>query len=313
MFLLIKFNKKKLLIITIIMILSLGLNGCSSKNKEGLIAEVNGEAITEEEFNADYQVFKTLYEKQLGKDALDQVGQDGKTLEQSLKESILEKLIMERIVAKESDTMNISVSDEEVSEQLASYIDEMGGQEKFDEFLDNNDITIEFFQDNMKKELLVNKHKVEFLKGIDISEDEAKKFFEENKDNLVILKASHILVATEEEGNAILERLKNGEDFAKIATLESLDTVSAARGGDLGYFGKGAMIAEFEDAAMALKEGEISKLVKTEVGYHIIKLHERKDTFEELRDEIINLLKEQKYVEAFQKLRDDAKVEKYLK
>ena len=172
---------------------------------------------------------------------------------------------------------------------------------------------MEFFQDNMKKELLVNKHKVEFLKGIDISEDEAKKFFEENKDNLVILKASHILVATEEEGNAILERLKNGEDFAKIATLESLDTVSAARGGDLGYFGKGAMIAEFEDAAMALKEGEISKLVKTEVGYHIIKLHERKDTFEELRDEIINLLKEQKYVEAFQKLRDDAKVEKYLK
>jgi foldase protein PrsA len=313
MFLLIKFNKKKLLIITIIMILSLGLNGCSSKNKEGLVAEVNGEAITEEEFNADYQVFKTLYEKQLGKDALDQVGQDGKTLEQSLKESILEKLIMERIVAKESDTMNISVSDEEVSEQLASYIDEMGGQEKFDEFLDNNDITMEFFQDNMKKELLVNKHKVEFLKGIDISEDEAKKFFEENKDNLVILKASHILVATEEEGNAILERLKNGEDFAKIATLESLDTVSAARGGDLGYFGKGAMIAEFEDAAMALKEGEISKLVKTEVGYHIIKLHERKDTFEELRDEIINLLKEQKYVEAFQKLRDDAKVEKYLK
>jgi foldase protein PrsA len=142
MFLLIKFNKKKLLIITIIMILSLGLNGCSSKNKEGLVAEVNGEAITEEEFNADYQVFKTLYEKQLGKDALDQVGQDGKTLEQSLKESILEKLIMERIVAKESDTMNISVSDEEVSEQLASYIDEMGGQEKFDEFLDNNDITI---------------------------------------------------------------------------------------------------------------------------------------------------------------------------
>ena len=313
MFLLIKFNKKKLLIITIIMILSLGLNGCSSKNKEGLVAEVNGEAITEEEFNADYQVFKTLYEKQLGKDALDQVGQDGKTLEQSLKESILEKLIMERIVAKEAETMNISVSDEEVAEQLASYIDEMGGQEKFDEFLNNNDITMEFFQENMKKELLVNKHKVEFSKGIDISEEEAKKFFEENKENLVILKASHILVATEEEGNAILERLKNGEDFAKIATLESLDTVSAAKGGDLGYFGKGAMIAEFEDAAMALKEGEISKLVKTEVGYHIIKLIERKDTFEELRDEIKNLLKEQKYVEAFQKLRDDAKVEKYLK
>lgn len=307
-----KLNKKNLLIITMIMILSLGLFGCN-KNTEGLVAQVNGETITEEEFNADYQVFKTLYEKQLGKDALQQVGPDGKTLEQSLKDSILEKLIMERIVAKEAEAMNIGISDEEVALPLEGYINELGGQEKFDEFLKNNEITKEFFEDNMRKELLVDKHKEQFLNGVTITDEEARDFFEENKENLVILRASHILVETEEEGNAIIEKLNNGEDFATLATLESLDSVSAAEGGDLGYFGKGSMIAEFEEAAMALEEGEISNLVKTEVGYHIIQLHERKDTFEELIDEIINLLKEQEYLAAIQKLRDDAKVEKYLK
>lgn len=312
MFLLMKLNKKKLIIITMVMILSLGAFGCS-KNTEGLVAQVNGQAITEEEFNADYQVFKTLYARQLGKDALEQIGPDGKTLEESLKDSILEKLIMERLVAKAAEDMNVSISDEEVAEPVEGYIEELGGQQKFDEFLINNEITREFFEMNMRKELLVDKHKAEYIKGVSITDEEAKTFFEENKDNLVVLKASHILVATEEEGNAIIERLNNGEDFATLATLESLDSVSAAEGGDLGYFGKGAMIADFEDAAMLLEEGEISDLVKTEVGYHIIQLHERKDTFEELEDEIEKVLKEQQYLEAIQKLRDDAKVEKYLK
>lgn len=306
-----KFNVKKLLIITLISAVALGLFGCA-KNTEGLVGEVNGEGITEEEFNMDYQVFQNLYEKQLGDDALEQPGQDGKTLGESLKDSILEKLIMEKLVAKESAEMNIAVTDEEVVEQMDSYITSMGGQENFDEFLASNKLTIEFFKANMKKELLVDKHKAEFLKGLKLTEDDAKKYFEENKENLVVLKASHILVATEEEGKAILERLNAGEDFATVATLESLDSVSAAKGGELGYFAKGNMIAEFEDAAFELEEGEISELVKTEVGYHIIKLEERKDTFEELKDDIIDVLNEEQYIAKVEELRSDAKVEKYL-
>ena len=87
--------------------------------------------------------------------------------------------------------------------------------------------------------------------------------------------------------------------------------MSALQGGDLEYFGKGAMIPEFEDAAFALKEGETSDLVKTEVGYHIIRVAERLDTFEELEEEIIKILEEQSYVNMVQQLRNDAKVEKY--
>ena len=308
----IKINlKKKVLIISAITILALGLFGCT-KNTEGLVAEVNGETITEEEFTADYQVFRNLYEKQLGEDALEQEGQDGKTLDESLKESILEKLIMERIVAKEALAMNITVTDEDVAEQMENYIASMGGQEKFDEFLATSDISKEFFEANMRKELLVDKHKAEFLNLGKVTDEEAKEYFDEHKEDLVILKASHILVATEEEGNTILDRLKSGEEFATLATLESLDSVSAVQGGELGYFAKGNMISEFEDVAFQLEEGETSGLVKTDIGYHIIHLQERKDTYEELKDDIIQMLKEDQYLSSIQKLRDDAKVSKYL-
>jgi len=81
---------------------------------------------------------------------------------------------------------------------------------------------------------------------------------------------AHTLVKTEAEANTILERLSKGEKFANIAKQVSL-CPSSKRGGDLGSFGRGAMVKEFETAAFALNKGETSKLVKTKFGYHIIK------------------------------------------
>jgi len=81
---------------------------------------------------------------------------------------------------------------------------------------------------------------------------------------------AHILIKTEQEAKAVLERLKKGEKFASIAKEVSL-CPSGKRGGDLGTFGRGKMVKEFETAAFALKKGEISPIVKTKFGYHIIK------------------------------------------
>ena len=81
---------------------------------------------------------------------------------------------------------------------------------------------------------------------------------------------AHILVKTEKEANAILERLKKGEKFSAIAKNVSL-CPSKKRGGDLGTFGRGQMVKEFENAAFALDKGQISGIVKTQFGYHIIK------------------------------------------
>jgi len=81
---------------------------------------------------------------------------------------------------------------------------------------------------------------------------------------------AHILVKTEKEANKILERLKKGDKFSKIAKELSL-CPSKKRGGDLGTFGRGQMVKEFEKAAFALQKGQISSIVKTKFGYHIIK------------------------------------------
>jgi foldase protein PrsA len=85
------------------------------------------------------------------------------------------------------------------------------------------------------------------------------------------IKCSHILVQKQSEALAILEKIKNGEKFGKLAKELSIDSGSAKRDGNLGYFGRGKMVKEFENAAFNLQAGQISEPVKTQYGYHIIK------------------------------------------
>ena len=121
--------------------------------------------------------------------------------------------------------------------------------------------------------------------------------------------ARHILVATEDEAKAILARLKNGEDFGAIAKEKSTDTSSGAKGGDLGWFGAGAMVKEFETAAFALKVGEISQPVKSSFGYHIIQVlgHENR----QLDGAAFAKFRDQSFADYLKTLRDAVKVEQY--
>lgn len=311
MLLLFRFKYKKIFVVGLLIALVFTISGCKN-NEEGLVAKVDGEGITMEEFESEYEVYKRMYEQQLGEDAMSQTGEGGITLGEELKGNIVEKLIMERLVAKDAINMNIVVTDEEIKEQLDQYIAIVEEQGNFDEFLEANKLTTEFLKENLKKDLLFNKHNEAFLKDIIITDEEIENYFNSNKEDLIVVKASHILVKSEEDGKKVINKLNAGEEFASVAATESIDSSSAVQGGNLGYFKKGTYVNEFEQAAFALQVGETSKLVKTEVGYHVIKIDDRKDTLETLKDDIILVLKDEKYLEKIQSLRDSAKVKIFL-
>lgn len=108
-----------------------------------------------------------------------------------------------------------------------------------------------------------------------VTDKEIQDYYEAHKKDFTAnnqVRASHILVKTEEEAKKLLDQIKKGVDFAKLAKANSIDTGSAKNGGDLGFFSRGQMVPEFERAAFGLKKGEISNPVKTQYGYHIIKV-----------------------------------------
>ena len=140
------------------------------------------------------------------------------------------------------------------------------------------------------------------IDGLTVSDDDAQKFYSENTQMFVQperVHARHILVSGDENLAKVQEALKSGKSFDIVAEEFSIDPGSAQNGGDLGEFPRGVMVPEFENAAFALKNpGEVSQPVKTQFGWHIIKLEERipesTAPFESVKDRILQDLREQK-------------------
>lgn len=126
--------------------------------------------------------------------------------------------------------------------------------------------------------LLKNYAFTKIIKDEKVSDEEAKKYFEDHKEVFAkeTVDASHILVKTEEEAEKIKKEIEEGKDFAKAAT-EYSTCPSKEAGGALGEFPRGAMVPEFEEKAFSMEEGEISEPVKTQFGYHIIKVNKKAD------------------------------------
>jgi len=280
----------------IILCVALGLvAGCGNgnSNKEA-VASVNGKNISRDELN-------DVLLKQYGQQALN-------------------SLISQKVIELEAQKQNIKVSENEIQKELENYYDSYGGQKDFLQTLEENGFTL----DDIKKDLTLNIKMKKLLKTrISVTDEEAKAYFEENKATFATekqVKASHILVETEEKANEIKEKLANGEDFAKLAKENSTDTMTKENGGDLGFFGNGQMVKEFEEAAFSLNVGEISPPVKTKYGYHIIKVEEKTDAqeanYEKSKNEIKDILFDQKsqaeYETWMQELYGQYKIENFL-
>jgi peptidyl-prolyl cis-trans isomerase C len=150
-----------------------------------------------------------------------------------------------------------------------------------------------------------------------VSDDAMKKFYDETVKTLKgtqEVKARHILLEDEGEAKKALERLKKGEDFAKLAGELSKDPGSGKEGGDLGWFEKERMVPEFAEAAFKLEKGQLSELVKSQFGFHIIKVDDKRDkappAFEAVKEQLKRYMTQKAQQDYVLKLREGVKVEK---
>src|SRR5262249_27141126 len=150
-----------------------------------------------------------------------------------------------------------------------------------------------------------------------VTDAEMKKVYEEAVKlaaNEQEVRARHILVPTEDEAKAILVEVKKGTDFAELARQKSKDPGAAAEGGDLGFFTKDQMVPEFAETAFKLDKGQLSDPIKTQFGWHVIKVEDKRDrpvpSFEQVKDQIDAYVVRRAQAEAIAKLRQGAKIER---
>jgi len=128
------------------------------------------------------------------------------------------------------------------------------------------------------------------------------------------VRARHILVETEDEAKAVLAELKKGTDFAELARLKSKDPGAASEGGDLGYFTKDQMVPEFAEAAYKLEKGQLSEPVKSQFGWHVIRVEDKRDRvippFEQVKDQVEAFVARKAQAEVIAKVRQGAKIER---
>ena len=303
-------KKKFKIVLLALTILTMIFAVSCKKADESAVATVNGKAISEKEFTENYKVYELMYKQQLGEEALKKTDKDGVSFKDKLKENILEKLIVDELINQEIDNKKIAITDEELNNLYEQTIKNIGGQEQYEEFLKQQNITDDFIKDSNKKDYKQQKLEEAFYKDNKVTEEEIKDFYDANKERLIKYSLSQIMADNEEDAKKLYDKLEAGEDFAELAKNESSDTYSAANGGNMGEVQASTMPKEFLNAVSTTEIGSYSKVFKSDMGYHIVKVDDKKDQLEDLRTEIEQTLKSQKFIEYMKDLRANADVKK---
>ncbi len=224
-----------------------------------LAARVNGQPITLAEYEAELARYLAALP-----DAPDPQSERGQQLALQLKDAALEALIEYALIEQEAARSGIQVSDQQVDDELAIAKARAGGEAQFRAWLAAIRQTEADIRALLRRELLVNAVRDHVLATMPRTAE--------------YVHAYHIVVATEREARRVLTQLQNGAKFTALARSLSLDESTRADGGDLGWFARntGAVLwPEVEDAAFGLQPGETSAIVKSPIGYHIIRVTER--------------------------------------
>jgi foldase protein PrsA len=282
-----------------------------------VVAKVSGEEITKDEFNKTFQIFKSQYEQQFGTEVWDQEV-DGKKFSEVAKEKLLDMLIDEKLELKKAAELGITVTDAEVNTEIENAKKYFDSEDKFNEYLKGQNMDLEYFKQSVKKDILIKKLTDKLTEKITVADQELKSYYDTHQSEFVSVKASHILLDTKEEAEKMLQRVKAGENFNELAKQNSKDPTAKENGGELGYFKHGDMVEPFEKAAFALKPGQISEVVQTDFGFHIIKVEDTKlDKFEDVKEQLKStILSDKKSSESeklLEEMRKNTKIEKFTK
>ena len=291
---------------------------------DGVAVTVNGVDIMETEIEADF--------KKMTAQAPPSYVEKNK---EKFRQQVLERRIAIQLIDEKAEATNTTVSDEDVLAQ----VNEIAAQQKmtveqFKKILQDRGVSYDEWEEQVRWGVLLGKLvDAEYGDQLKITDTDANNFYSANIRQFETpeqIRASHILIKPVIDPNIdpneakakalakaqdLLKQIKEGADFAELAKTTG-GYPSAPNGGDLGYFGRGRMVPAFDIAAFALKVNEVSDVVQTEYGYHIIKVTDKKEasrkTFEQAREDINRILKRRKQTEFFQnylqKLRAGANV-----
>ena len=291
------------------------------------IAVINGVAISRQQFDRELTIH------------LERVSRQGQQVSDAqmaaLKRDVLEGLIEREVLYQQSQKAGIKITDQSVDEQLAVIKKRFPGEQDFKNALSAMNLTEDEVKSQIARGLAIRELiDQQIMSKITVSDEESKAYYDANPQFFKQpeqVKASHILIkveadATDEQKaearkkiNDIQQKLKNGGDFAELAK-EYSEGPSNVRGGDLGYFSRGQMVKPFEDAAFAMQPDEVSGVVETRFGYHLIKVYDKKPeqivAYADVKEKLDQRMKQEKankeanqYIE---QLKKDAKIEKFL-
>jgi peptidyl-prolyl cis-trans isomerase C len=267
-----------------------------------VIARVNGEDVKKEDFDRIIHTMEARAGQPIPADRRDEILRGA-----------IDQLVVYTLLSQESRNRGIKIPDAEIDAKMGQLKSQFPTQDAFDKALKERGMTIDSLRKDARVDLSVTKlMEAETAALPGPSDLEAKDFYEKNPDRFKqdeSVRASHILIRVDEKADAatrkkaraeidaVLKQAKAGADFAKLAQEHSQDG-SAAQGGDLNYFAKGQMVPAFDKVAFELKPGQLSGVVTTQFGYHIIKVVDRKPgrvvPFDESSQQIKQFLTEQK-------------------
>lgn len=310
-----KFKKALSLLLAVCIIFS--VTACENKDNdvvdENVKAKVNDKVITQAEYDEHISVYKKMAEKQYGEGAWDREVSEGQTMGSYYESTLLDQLIMDALLVEAAEKEGITMSEEDMKIELDKFKAYLQTEDEYKKFLEGYGMSEEYLKESLRKEFLINHFIAIKIENLTPTDEELQTIFNNLKMNESV-RASHILVDTEEEANNIINKLNNGESFEELAKNESKDEGSAVNGGDLDYFTYTKMVQPFSDAAFAMEIGEISKPVKSDFGYHIIKVTDKKVnndvTLETEKGTLTEYYKSYKYEDLLKSLKDNANITK---